>query len=114
MEFYENTLDRHPDIDGNLNVDVTYDGTWHTHSYKSLLGAGAIVDANTELILDYQTMLKYCELCTKRKKSLCTEEAFSEWHAGHAIKCFVNHLCSSGAMKSAAALIWERLLSYNL
>lgn len=59
IEFYENTLNNHPDIDENFNVDVTYDGTWHTHGHKSLLGAGAIVDANT----------KYYELYKKEEKS---------------------------------------------
>ena len=114
-EFYENTLNRHPDIYGNLNVDVTYDGTWHTRGHKSLLGASTIVDANTGLILDYQTMSKYCELCTKKRKSLHTEEAFAEWHAGHASECHMNHLGSSGGMESAAAvMMWERSLSYNL
>ncbi|KAK8406345.1 hypothetical protein O3P69_007208 [Scylla paramamosain] len=44
-----------------------------------------------------------------------TEEPFDEWHAGHASECHLNHLGSSGAMASAAAvLMWERSLSYNL
>ena len=67
------------------------------------------------LILDYQTMSNYCELGTKKKKSLRTEEAFDEWHAEHASECHMNHLGSSGAMESAAAvMMWERSLSYNL
>lgn len=95
----------------SLRLDVT----WHTRGHKSLLGAGAIADGNTGLILDYQTMSKYCELCTKKKKSLHTEEAFDEWYAGHASECHMNHFGSSGAMESAAAvMMWERSLSYNL
>ena len=87
----------------------------HVGGHKSLLGAGAIVHANTGLILDYQTMSNYCELGTKKKKSLRTEEAIDVWHAEHASECHMNHLSSSGAMESAAAvMMWERSLSYNL
>ncbi|KAK8720081.1 hypothetical protein OTU49_013589 [Cherax quadricarinatus] len=52
-----------PDQSGFLDIDVTYDGTWHTRDQHSNYGIGATIDAVTELVVDYQIMYKFCFLC---------------------------------------------------
>ncbi|KAK8399227.1 hypothetical protein O3P69_003387 [Scylla paramamosain] len=74
----------------------------------------AVIDANTGHVLDYETMSKYCELCSYKKKTL-SKEKYEEWYAGHVSECHINYEGSSGGMEAAAAVIlWGRSLSHNM
>lgn len=82
-----------------------------------MLGAGAIIDANTGHVLDYvtyETMSKYCDVCSYKKKTI-SEEIYEEWHPGHVNECHINFEGSSGAMEARAAIIlWGRSLSHKM
>ena len=43
-----------PCEDGNLNVDISFDGTYLTRFHHSNIGAGFIIDAYTGCVLDYE------------------------------------------------------------
>lgn len=115
VQFYANELGRVPDENGILDLDVTFDGSWHTRGHKSLLGVGAIVDANTGLILDYETLSKFCVKCNMKMSALSkkkiTQEEFDQWKEGHAPLCDINYKGTSGGMEPAAA---QRMLQRSL
>ena len=109
-----------PDANGILNVNVIYDGTWHTRGFTSVLGAGLVIDVKTGCVLDYVTFSKGCSTCTRMKNKLNTKkitlEHYAEWLKKHEDeeKCFKNYEGSSGAMESRAALvIWQRSIEKN-
>lgn len=119
IQYYGEVLKRFPDKDGILDIDVTYDGSWHTRGHKSLLGVGAVVDANSGLVVDFHTVSKLCVMCTRMKtrvkKKIMTQKAFDEWKTKHAPRCDVNHEGSSASMEAAAAMcLWNRSLSHSL
>ncbi|KAL7644095.1 UNVERIFIED_CONTAM: hypothetical protein RMT77_004918 [Armadillidium vulgare] len=78
--------------EGLMNIEVSFDGTWLTRGYGSLIGLGFVVDVETGIILDYHILSKYCNSCTqfKRKKHL-NEEEKQAWKEQHKEKCLANH-----------------------
>ena len=117
--FYAETLNRKPDASGVLNTDVGFDGTWHTRGHTSLLGAGAVIDMHTGLIVDYATISKICVQCklhhaALRKKKI-TEEEYERWSITHKEVCDINYEGTSGGMEAAAAVtMWNRSLEHNM
>ena len=102
-----------PDENGILEVDVIYDGTWHTRGHKSLMGAGVIIEARTGLVIDYYTMCNSCTTCTKMKNIKNSQE-YEKWYETHKAKCFKNYEDSSGSMEKEGALVmWSRSISKN-
>ncbi|KAK3883817.1 hypothetical protein Pcinc_011880 [Petrolisthes cinctipes] len=69
VEFYATELNRKPDENGILDIDVS-DGSWHTPGHKSLLGTGAIIDVHTGLVLDYENLSKFCTKCNIKNAEL--------------------------------------------
>lgn len=119
FRFYAEELGRTPDENGVLDVDVGFDGTWHTRGHRSLLGAGAVIDQNTGLVLDYETLSKVCAACTsqetKYKNNKVTKEAYEKWKADHAPFCDMNFEGAAGGMEAAEALAcWKRSLQHNM
>lgn len=119
FSYYAQELDRHPDEDGILDVDVSFDGTWHTRGHSSFFGAGAVIDANTGLILDYETCGKICQLCIVSKarhdRKEMTDTEFARWEENQAPSCQVNYIGTSGGMEAAEALAcWNISLSHNM
>ncbi|KAK3883276.1 hypothetical protein Pcinc_012405 [Petrolisthes cinctipes] len=119
FKYYTQVLDRHPDEDGLLDVDVSFDGTWHTRGHSSLFGAGAVIDANTGLILDYETAGKVCQLCNYNKarhdRKEMTDTEYARWKECHAPTCQVNYTGTSGGMEAAEAVAcWNRSLSHEM
>ena len=55
-----------PDNDGIYNVKVIFDGSWQKRGHTSTLAVGAIVEAETGCVIDYEVVSKYCELCVKK------------------------------------------------
>ena len=91
FKFYAEKLNRMPDETGVLNTDVSFDGTWHTRGHTSLLGAGAVIDMHTGLIVDYTTNSKICVQCKQHETALSkkkiTEEEYDEWKVNHREQC---------------------------
>ncbi|KAK3893060.1 hypothetical protein Pcinc_003106 [Petrolisthes cinctipes] len=94
VEFYATKLNRKPDENGILDIDVSFDGSWHTRGHKSLLETGAIIDADTGLVLDYENLSKFCTKCNIKnaelKKKKITEEQHEKWTTEHASVCSTN------------------------
>ena len=78
FKFYAKELGRYPDENRVLNSDCTVDGSWHTRDHTSLVCAGATIEANTHIVLDYVRMSKTCVQCHRhqaaRTKEKITEE----------------------------------------
>jgi len=51
--YYVNFLKIVPDKDGIIHIYVTFDGCWKTRGFCSVLGAGAMIEAYTGVILDF-------------------------------------------------------------
>lgn len=87
---------------------VSYDGSWQKRGHTSLIAVGAVVEAETGLVLDYETISKYCEKCTKKenakKAKKITEKEYNEWYDKHKNECTRNYTGSSGGMEAAAAV----------
>lgn len=119
VRFYAEKLDRHPNSDGVLDIDVSFDGTWHTRGHKSLLGASAVIDANTGLVIDYEVFCKSCVICNSKKgllsKKKITREAYDTWYTEHIPNCEVNYGGSAGGMEPAGAVnMFGRSVSHGL
>ena len=63
-------LDIHPDENGILDIEVIYDGTWHTRGYHSTLGAGIVIEVRTGLVIDFIGYSKSCVHCNRKKSKL--------------------------------------------
>ena len=119
FQYYAENLNRHPDENGILDIDATYDGSWHKRGYKSNYGISAVVDAHTNLILDYETMSKVCSVCDAKKKKLAkreiSAEQYEQWKMNHVASCSKNYEGTSGGMEpEGAKRIWNRSIDYNL
>lgn len=77
---YSEELGREPDDQGNLDVDISFDGSWHTRGHKSLLGIGAVTDATTGLVLDFETLCKTCAKCNMKRSALQKKQITKEDH----------------------------------
>lgn len=118
---YSEKLGIQPDENNIYDIRVTFDGTWQKRGHTSLLAAGAVIDAETGLVIDYESISKYCEQCTKKENALkrkkITQEQFDEWLADHKQTkvCMRNFTGSSGAMEAAAAVkLFGRSVEKNL
>lgn len=71
------------------------------------------------MVLDYETMCRYCEVCTKKgtakKQGKVSKEEFERWMMGHKNKCMKNYEGSSGDMEAAIAVkLFSRSLYKNI
>ncbi|KAK8736079.1 hypothetical protein OTU49_005223, partial [Cherax quadricarinatus] len=102
-----------------LDIDVTYDGTWHTRGHHSNIGIGVIIDALTKLVIDYQVLCKFCNICSYRKscwnKKIISDAKCEELVEGHKPQCHKNCSGTSAKMESeAAVMMWQRSLENKL
>nr|XP_053641077.1 uncharacterized protein LOC128694796 [Cherax quadricarinatus] len=108
-----------PDDNGILDIDVTYDGTWHTRGHHSNIGIGVIIDALTKLVIDYQVLCKFCSMCSFHKscwnKKIISDAKYEELVEGHKPQCHKNYSGTSAKMESeAAVMMWQRSLENKL
>ena len=98
-----------------IDISVSYDATWQkSRGFNSKHGVGIVIDLETGLVLDTETMSKYCHQCAHTDKKYPDKESqeFKDWFESHAPSCDINHAGSSGAMeKMAAEAIWKRSVS---
>ncbi|KAG0727093.1 hypothetical protein GWK47_035360 [Chionoecetes opilio] len=106
MEKTRDAVKRHytPDQDGIYNIKVIYDGSWQKRGHTSKLAVGAVVEAHTGCVIDFETVSKFCEKCTKKENTKISKKDMEEWKKGHKQKCQKNYDGSSGGMETAAAL----------
>ena len=94
--------------DGQRDITVSFDGTWHIKGHSSSVGACFVIDTLSGLVLDYVVLSKYCAECQLVGDKLTGEEK-TLWLEAHRTDCDRNHFGSSGAMETAGAkLLWSR------
>lgn len=107
---YQNylVLGSEPDKNGNIKIDVSYDGSWMSRGFSSQYGVGAVIDCVTGLILDISVLSKYCHQCHFPPKN--KSSAFLEaWKEKHSLECQKNYDGSSPSMEVAnAKCLWQR------
>ncbi|KAK7081332.1 hypothetical protein SK128_020835, partial [Halocaridina rubra] len=54
--YYKDKLNLLPDKGGIVNVRVIYAGSWLKRGHTSLLAVGAVIEAETGLVMDYETI----------------------------------------------------------
>jgi hypothetical protein len=98
--------------DGILNVDVSYDGTWHKRGHLSNVGAGFVIEADTGLILDSDVLCKFCLKCLKLKHKYKDDPENLEImmiHHTECGECQKNYEGTSGGMERQMAVnMWGR------
>ena len=114
FDFYSDVLNILPDKDGILNITVIFDGTWKTRGFNSTLGAGILIEAYTNMVIDFEAYSRKCHFCStwesKLAKKEITEEQFHDCLMTHE-KCYSNFPDSAQAMETAAArAMWARSL----
>ena len=117
---YYATLDRDPDDQGILDIDVSFDGSWLTRGYQSHIGVGAVIDAYTGFVVDFHVCSNYCVICNrleeKRNKNKISDVVFQEKMNNHRNNCNRNFdgEASSGAMEAEEArVMWGRSLAHK-
>ena len=111
----------HDATDGRLlDITVTYDGSWLTRGYKSLLGFAAVIDITTGFVLDYVVHSKYCHSCACKAAKLEAKggkdsDDFKTWFDSHEPECCVDYVGSSGGMEvqGAADLFSRSIEKHN-
>lgn len=57
----------HPNKDGIINTEVTFDGTWMTRGHKSHTGTGFLVKVNTGIKVEFEVLCSFCIVCHRGK-----------------------------------------------
>lgn len=82
-EYYENedpTL-KNQDV---IEVVVSLDGSWHRRGRASNYGFVAVIEVNTGLVIDYETLSKYCHICSVAAAEMGNDSPeFIEWYEKH-------------------------------
>lgn len=101
FRFYEEKLQRKPNENGILDVEVSFDGSWMKRGHKSHIGIGFAVKVNTGFVLDMDVLCNYCAVCSSK-----TNKAHD---------CKKNFDGRAGAMGAEIALhIWSRTTDYKM
>ncbi|KAE8741173.1 hypothetical protein FOCC_FOCC013296 [Frankliniella occidentalis] len=91
-----------------IDIDVSFDGSWHRRGFSSLYGIAAVIDIATGLIVDYVVLSKFCHMCSLTATDLGEDTPeYKEWYEGHiqSGECNINYEGSSGGMEVEAAVI---------
>ncbi|KAE8742066.1 hypothetical protein FOCC_FOCC012393 [Frankliniella occidentalis] len=83
-----------------IDIDVSFDGSWHRRGFSSLYGIAAVIDIATGLIVDYMCILTATDLGEDTPE-------YKEWYEGQiqSGECNINYQGSSGGMEVEAAVI---------
>ena len=102
-------LDPILDESGEMDLMVSFDGSWMTRGHSSLYGIGCIVEVVTGLVIDFTILSLYCQSCACAASHYGGRDTdgFKKWFEGHN-DCTVNYTGSSNAMeKTAAEILWK-------
>lgn len=93
-----------------LDITVSFGGTWHKRGFTSKYGIGICIEVMTRLVIDFETLSKYCRKCDMMKnKTKGDTETFDKWIRGRKSSCHRNYNGSSPGMEvTAAERIWRR------
>ncbi|RUS88033.1 hypothetical protein EGW08_004199 [Elysia chlorotica] len=117
ISYYRETEPDSFDADGVLNIGVIYDGTWAKRGFTSKLGAGAVIDTITGLVLDFHVMSSHCQLCITVEDPINIKDAnaYKEWLDSHRGSCTRNHDGTAGYMEICGAVtMWGRSLNHGM
>lgn len=53
---------------GLIGITVSYDGTWQKRGFTSKYGIGCCIEVLTGLVIDFEVLSKFCNLCDKMKR----------------------------------------------
>ena len=71
----------HPDENGNLDIAVSFDGSWQKRGFKSHNGMASVIDLLTGFIIDFEVLSNYCGKC-----KVAEEQSYDDdWKAKHAL-----------------------------
>ncbi|XP_069191065.1 uncharacterized protein [Procambarus clarkii] len=115
---YKNHLDRHP-IAGVLDIDVSFDGSWHTRGHHSQIGSAFVVEIFTGLVVDYNTFCKNFTKCSafkhRKQNGKITQAEFDTEMGKHLPDCDKNYNGTAKNMEpDATVLMWGRSLDKKL
>ena len=101
-----------------IDVHVSYDGSWHKRGYTSKNGLGAVIERKTGLVLDWEVLSSYCQVCETKGKELQGQNIlmYEQWLADHKAsgECNANYDGPSTGMEREAALrMWSRSIIVN-
>ncbi|XP_064116259.1 uncharacterized protein LOC135222050 isoform X1 [Macrobrachium nipponense] len=113
VEYYRTNYPERVGEDGVVNIDVSYDGSWHKRGQTSRYFFGAVIEGHVGRVIDYITLCSECEPCTKKqnlvKNKEWTQEKYNRWYGKHAPECAINYKGTSGSMEpTAAEKLWAR------
>ncbi|XP_045594769.2 uncharacterized protein [Procambarus clarkii] len=112
FDHYIKQLHREP-TDGILDIDVSFDGSWHTRGHHSQIGTSFVVEIFTGMVVDFNVFCKKCSQCQQfersKKSGKLNQAQFDSEMAKHLPKCDRNYSSSAKNMEAdAAVLMWGR------
>ena len=111
-EMYAEMKIGEPTPDGQLDVSVSFDGSWHRRGRCSHTGIATVIEVFSGLILDFITLSNYCLACELGPK--VDSPGYMEWFKKHESHCQKTTNCSSAAMETEAAVVmWGRSLQLH-
>lgn len=112
-------IEQDPSLASKTVIDIaaSYDGTWQKRGHASLYGVGLVIDLLTGLVVDFEILSKYCQICCTAAAELDSDSPeygiWSESHVGSS-ECNKNFEGASGSMEvEAAQRIWLRSIKKN-
>lgn len=107
-EHYKKNYDGRVSSDGEVDIDVTFDGSWLRRGHKSHIGVAFVVEVDLGLALDCVVLSNWCSMCAQKKKR--SPNSFDDWKKNH--KCQQNFNGKSGAMEVEGAVrLWKNSTS---
>lgn len=83
------------DLDDILDITVSYATTYHQWGSDFCLVAGAVIELQTGLVLDYDVANMYCHVCKINAKRIIsmTPTEMTEWFNKHQSSCEIREWC---------------------
>ena len=96
-----------PDEDGNLDISVSFDGTWQRRGHSSHNGVASVIDLLTGLPIDVEVLSNHCSKCKNGPDE--SDPTYENWKKNHSSVCQKNFDGTSNAMEvECAKRIWSR------
>ena len=116
-EIVRSAYDKDKNDDSPLDIAVSFDNTWMTHSHTSLIGLGTVIEVRTGLVLDVHVVSKFGQTCatTGAIKLKGCKAHYDKWLENHRKEgCSVNYEGASGMMEpECAEVMWKRSVSLH-